>query len=85
MNLGENDMHTCGSTCNGTFFADLTEAYVSFVTHIASVYPEGANVTFALVIAPHEVGTLAVSAPVCTDVTARKACSVQWRRFAPRV
>ncbi len=64
MNLGENDMHTCGSTCNGTFFADLTEAYVSFVTHIASVYPEGANVTFALTIAPHEVGALAVSALV---------------------
>lgn len=65
INLGENDWGggKCGSTPGCP--AQFQKAYVSFVTHISSVYHAAgkSNISFFLTIGPHEHGQSAAIVP----------------------
>jgi hypothetical protein len=63
-------MHACFPNCDATFLGKLTAAYVAFVTRIAAGYPPGSNLTFALVIGPHEAGQSAAILPAVATLAA---------------
>ena len=69
INLGENDWHSnCPSS--PSCIANFTQKYVDFVKHIDSTYTAvgGSNITYFLIIAPHEAGQSVAVIPAANQL-----------------